>query len=200
MQVVSSPKQTTAKPLTLTTNLEESTLVRLLVVYGTHTLHFEFINDAEETEEASISTTEFILSELSEDNIEFTHPIYSKVYDEIVTYINENNAVPNQKFFIHHHNPDITEAVSELLSEKHQLSDWAKKEIFVPTETEKLKEIVVEAVVRFKSKQVKLKIDEMLQQMKSNDLSEQDRLNFMGNFQKLNELSKFIDKELGREC
>lgn len=200
MQVVSSPKQTTAKPLTLTTNLEESTLVRLLVVYGTHTLHFEFINDAEETEEASISTTEFILSELSEDDIEFTHPIYSKVYDEIVTYINENNAVPNQKFFIHHHNPDITEAVSELLSEKHQLSDWAKKEIFVPTETEKLKEIVVEAVVRFKSKQVKLKIDEMLQQMKSNDLSEQDRLNFMGNFQKLNELSKFIDKELGREC
>ena len=200
MQVVSSPKQTTAKPLTLTTNLEESTLVRLLVVYGTHTLNFEFINDAEETEEASISTTEFILSELSEDDIEFTHPIYSKVYDEIVTYINENNAVPNQKFFIHHHNPDITEAVSELLSEKHQLSDWAKKEIFVPTETEKLKEIVVEAVVRFKSKQVKLKIDEMLQQMKSNDLSEQDRLNFMGNFQKLNELSKFIDKELGREC
>lgn len=200
MQVVSSPKQTTAKPLTLTTNLEESTLVRLLVVYGTHTLHFEHTNEAEETVETNISTTEFILSELNEDDIEFTHPIYSKVYDEIVSYIQENNTIPNQKFFIHHYNPEITEAVSELLSEKHQLSDWAKKEIFVPTEAEKLKEIVVEAVVRFKSKQVKLKIEDMLKQMKNNDISEEDRIRFIGNFQKLNELSKFIDKELGREC
>jgi DNA primase len=200
MQVVSSPKQATAKPLTLTTNLEESTLVRLLVVYGTHTLHFEHTNEAQETVETNISTTEFILSELNEDDIEFTHPIYSKVYDEIVSYIQENNTIPNQKFFIHHYNAEITEAVSELLSDKHQLSDWAKKEIFVPTEAEKLKEIVVEAVVRFKSKQVKLKIEDMLKQMKNNDISEEDRIRFIGNFQKLNELSKFIDKELGREC
>lgn len=199
MQVVSSPKQS-AKPLVLNTNLEESTLIRLLVVYGTHSLHFEYVNEEEETEETNITTTEFILSELNEDDIEFTHPIYSKVYDEIETYIQENSAVPSQKFFIHHHNPEITEAVSELLSDKHQLSDWAKKEIFVPTETEKLKEIVVEAVIRFKSKQVKLKIDGMLQQMKNNEVPENGRTDFMSNFQKLNELSKFIDKELGREC
>ena len=86
------------------------------------------------------------------------------------------------------------------MSEKHQLSDWSKKEIFVPSETEKLKDIVVEAVVRLKSKQVKLKLEEMLRQMKNNEISEESRQDFMTTFQKLNELSKYIEKELGREC
>ena len=199
MQVVRSPKQG-VKPLMLSANLEESTLIRLLVIYGTYSLRFEYLNDAEETEETNISTTEFILSELNEDGIEFTHPIYRKVYEEITTFIQDHKDIPNQKFFVNHHNPDITQAVSELLSDKYQLSDWAKKEIIVPTETDKLKEIVVEAVIRFKSKQVKIKIDYMLQKMKNSNVPEEDRNNFMSDFQKLNELSKFIDKELGREC
>lgn len=199
MQVVRSPKQG-VKPLMLSANLEESTLIRLLVIYGTYSLRFEYLNDAEETEETNISTTEFILSELNEDGIEFTHPIYRKVYEEITNFIQDRKDIPNQKFFVNHHNPDITQAVSELLSDKYQLSDWAKKEIIVPTETDKLKEIVVEAVIRFKSKQVKIKIDYMLQKMKNSNVPEEDRNNFMSDFQKLNELSKFIDKELGREC
>ena len=66
--------------------------------------------------------------------------------------------------------------------------------------TEKLKELVVEAVIRLKSKQVKLKIEEMLKQMKNKDISENERIKFMNDFQKLNHLSMYIDKELGREC
>jgi len=199
MQVVSSPKQS-AKPETLNTNLEESTLIRLLVIYGTYALHFEYENEAGEEEETKMSAAEFIISELNEDDIQFAHPSYSKVYSEITAHIQEHNSIPEQKHFVHHHDPDITQTVSELLSEKHQLSDWAKKEIFVPTETEKLKEIVIEAVIRLKSKQVKLKIEEMLQQMKNNEIPEDKRLNFINDFQKLNELSMYIDKELGREC
>jgi len=199
MQVVSSPKQS-AKPETLNTNLEESTLIRLLVIYGTYALHFEYENEAGEEEETKMSAAEFIISELNEDDIQFAHPSYSKVYSEITAHIQEHNSIPEQKHFVHHHDPDITQTVSELLSDKHQLSDWAKKEIFVPTETEKLKEIVIEAVIRLKSKQVKLKIEEMLQQMKNNEIPEDKRLNFINDFQKLNELSMYIDKELGREC
>jgi DNA primase len=199
MQVVSSPKQS-AKPEALSTNLEESTLIRLLVIYGTYALHFEYENEAGEEEETKMSAAEFIISELNEDDIQFAHPSYSKVYSEITAHIQEHNSIPEQKYFVHHHDPDITQTVSELLSDKHQLSDWAKKEIFVPTETEKLKEIVIEAVIRLKSKQVKLKIEEMLQQMKNNEIPEDKRLNFINDFQKLNELSMYIDKELGREC
>ncbi len=75
-----------------------------------------------------------------------------------------------------------------------------KKNIFVPTETEKLEDLVEEAVIRLKSKIVKLKIEKMLEQIKSNDLSNDMRVELMNNFQKWTNVSILIDKKLGREC
>ena len=69
-----------------------------------------------------------------------------------------------------------------------------------PTETEKLKDLIVEAIIRLKSKVVKLKIEKMLEQMKSDELTIDERVSHMNNFQKLTKLSMYIDKKLGREC
>ena len=95
---------------------------------------------------------------------------------------------------------EISQTVSQLLSDKHQLSDWAKKDIFVPTETEKLKDLVEEAVIRLKSKVVKLKIEKMLEQMKSAEFTSDERVKLINDFQKLTRLSNHIGKKLGREC
>ena len=200
MQVVfSSPKQST-KLKALSTALEESTLIRLMVIYGTSALEFIYENEEGEEEQTRISVAEFTISELSEDDIQFTHPAFHKIYSEFIHHIQEQETILDDKFFIRHQDPEISQAVSELLSDKHQLSDWSKKEIIVPTEADKLKELVTEAVIRLKSKQVKLKIEEMLKQMKNNDIPEADRLTFLNNFQQLSQLSIHIDKELGREC
>lgn len=201
MQVVfSNPTQGTKKREALSIDLEETTLIRLLVIYGTFALTFEYENDEGEEEETSISTAEYIISELSDDDIQFTHPAYLKIYSEFIHHINNDHSILEAQHFVRHQDPEISQAISELLSDKHQLSDWSKKEIFVPSEIDKLKELVIEAVIRLKSKQVKLKIEEMLKQMKSNSVPEEERLNFLHNFQQLNHLSKHIDKELGREC
>ena len=199
LQVVSSPKLS-PKLKSLNTDLEESTLIRLMVIYGTSTLEFKYENEEGEEEETQISTAEFIISELTEDEIQFSDSIYHKIYTEFVRSIQEQETILDDKYFVRHPDPEISQAVSELLSDRHQLSDWSKKEIIVPTEAEKLKELVTEAVIRLKSKQVKLKIEEMLLQMKNNDIPEEDRLNFLHNFQQLSQLSMHIDKELGREC
>jgi len=200
MQVVfSSPKQST-KLKALSTALEESTLIRLIVIYGASALEFIYENEEGEEEQTRISVAEFTISELSEDDIQFTHPAFHKIYSEFIHHIQEQETILDDKFFIRHQDPEISQAVSELLSDKHQLSDWSKKEIIVPTEADKLKELVTEAVIRLKSKQVKLKIEEMLKQMKNNDIPEADRLTFLNNFQQLSQLSMHIDKELGREC
>ena len=200
MQVVftGTKKNTIAADLSL--SLEEITLIRLLVIYGTSPLNFEYENEAGEEEVTTVSTAEYILSELSEDSIEFSNTVFNKIYYEFITHVNEHETILDDKFFVRHQDPEISQAVSELLSDKHLLSDWSKKEIFVPTETDKLKELVTEAVIRLKSKQVKIKISDMLKQMKDNTVPEDDRLNFLHNFQQLNDLSMHIDKELGREC
>ena len=200
MQVVfSSPKQG-QKLDEVSANLEELTLIRLIIIYGTFDLHFEFKNENGEISETTLTTAEFIISELNEDNIQFTQPKYNKIYGELIDYFNEHESIPEEKHFIQHHDPEISQTVSQLLSDKHQLSDWAKKDIIVPTETEKLKDLVEEAVIRLKSKVVKLKIERMLEQMKSTEFTNDERVKLMNDFQKLTTLSIHIDKKLGREC
>lgn len=200
MQVVfSSPKQG-QKLDAISSNLEELTLIRLIIIYGTSTLSFELENENGETSETNITTAEFIISELNEDDIQFTQPKFNKIYSELINYFEKYESIPEEKYFIQHHDPEISQTVSQLLSDKHQLSDWAKKDIFVPTETEKLKDLVVEAVIRLKSKEVKLKIVKLLEQMKSNEHSNDQRVKLMNDFQRLTTLSIHIDKKLGREC
>jgi len=200
MQVVFTGTKKTTKAEALTLSLEETTLIRLLVIYGTSPLNFEYENEEGEEEVTTVSAAEYILSQLDDDGIEFTHSAYNKIYTEFVNHVNEHETILDDKHFVRHQDPEISQAVSELLSDKHQLSDWSKKEIFVPTETDKLKELVIESVIRLKSKQVKIKIAAMLKQMKDNTVPEEERLNFLHNFQQLNNLSMHIDKELGREC
>ena len=200
MQVVFTGTKKNTKAADLSLSLEEITLIRLLVIFGTSPLNFVYENEAGEEEVTTVSTAEYILSELSEDSIEFSNTVYNKIYNEFITHINEHETILDDKFFVRHQDPEISQAVSELLSDKHLLSDWSKKEIFVPTETDKLKELVTEAVIRLKSKQVKIKISDMLKQMKDNTVPEEERINFLHNFQQLNNLSMHIDKKLGREC
>lgn len=200
MQVVFNGHKQAHKLDAITTNLEELTLMRLVVLYGTFNLNIQVENETGEITETTITTAEYIISQLSIDDIGFTQQNYNKIYSELINYFEKHESIPEEKYFVQHNDPEISQTVSLLLSEKHQLSDWAKKEIFVPTETEKLKDLVEEAVIRLKSKVVKLKIEKMLEQMKSNELSNDQRIAFMNDFQKLTALSIHIHKKLGREC
>ena len=200
MQVVFSKPKTATKQNELSIDLEESTLIRLLVIYGETLLNFEYEDEQGEPQATQISTAEYIITQLSEDDILFTQPIYNKIYSEFFVAFQERETILNAQHFVRHQDIELSQSMSELLSDKHQISDWSKKEIFVPTETDKLKDLVVEGVIRLKSKQVKLKLNIMLKQLKNNEIEEHDRMNFLAKFQQLNQLSIHIDKELGREC
>ena len=200
MQVVFSKPKTATKQNELSIDLEESTLIRLLVIYGDVLLDFEYEDEQGEPQVTKITTAEYIITQLSEDDILFTQPVFNKIYSEFFEAFQEHETILNAQHFVRHQDIELSQSMSELLSDKHQISDWSKKEIFVPTETDKLKDLVVEGVIRLKSKQVKLKLNSMLKQLKNNEIEEHDRENFLANFQQLNQLSIHIDKELGREC
>ena len=200
LQVVFKGLKQANKPDKLNVSLEESTLIRLLVLYGTYPLDFEYENEDGETEITTLYCATFIMSELAVDQIEFSDTIFKKIYLEFTQRFETDETILNDKHFIQHSDPEISQAASEFLSQKHELSDWGKKEIFVPTEKEKLFDLVNEGVIRLKSKQVKLKIEGMLLRMKNNEVIGDERSKFMALFQQLNELSMIIDKKLGREC
>lgn len=200
LQVVFKGLKQANKPDKLNTSLEESTLIRLMVLYGTYPLDFEYENENGEVKISTLNCATFIMSELERDLIEFSNTIFKKIYLEFTHKFETDETILNDKHFSQHSDPEISQATSEFLSHKHELSDWGKKEIFVPTENDKLFDLVNEAVIRLKSKQVKLKIEGMLRQMKNNEIIGDDRSKFMTLFQQLSELSMIIDKKLGREC
>lgn len=200
LQVVFKGLKQANKPDKLNTSLEESTLIRLMVLYGTYPIDFEYENENGEVKISTLNCATFIMSELERDLIEFSNTIFKKIYLEFTHKFETDETILNDKHFSQHSDPEISQAASEFLSQKHELSDWGKKEIFVPTENDKLFDLVNEAVIRLKSKQVKLKIEGMLRQMKNNEIIGDDRSKFMTLFQQLSELSMIIDKKLGREC
>ena len=200
LQVVFKGLKQANKPDKLNVSLEESTLIRLMVLYGTYPLDFEYENENGEIKITTLNCATFIMSELEGDLIEFSNTIFKKIYLEFTHKFETDETILNDKHFAQHSDPEISQAASEFLSQKHELSDWGKKEIFVPTENDKLFDLVNEAVIRLKSKQVKLKIEGMLRQMKNNEIIGDDRSKFMTLFQQLSELSMIIDKKLGREC
>lgn len=200
LQVVFKGLKQANKPDKLNVSLEESTLIRLMVLYGTYPLDFEYENENGEIKITTLNCATFIMSELEGDLIEFSNTIFKKIYLEFTHKFERDETILDDKHFAQHSDPEISQAASEFLSQKHELSDWGKKEIFVPTENDKLFDLVNEAVIRLKSKQVKLKIEVMLRQMKNNEIIGDDRSKFMTLFQQLSELSMIIDKKLGREC
>lgn len=200
LQVVFKGLKQANKPDKLNVSLEESTLIRLMVLYGTYPLDFEYENENGEIKITTLNCATFIMSELEGDLIEFSNTIFKKIYLEFTDKFETDETILDDKHFAQHSDPEISQAASEFLSQKHELSDWGKKEIFVPTENDKLFDLVNEAVIRLKSKQVKLKIEGMLRQMKNNEIIGDDRSKFMTLFQQLSELSMIIDKKLGREC
>jgi len=195
MQVVHAAPQK-SKSLKLSAELEETTLIRLLIMYGTSALTYE----TEEEETVDISVAEKIIGDLCEDEISFKNQDYQRIFEECLNSMNDKETILDQKHFTQHPNPEISKLTSELLFDKHTLSDWTKKEIFVPSESDKLMQLVEEAIVRLKSKNVKLKINEMLKQMKDGSIPENERPEFLYKFQQLNNISQIIDQALGREC
>lgn len=200
LQVVFKGSKKIKKSTKLIVNIEESTLIRLMVLYGTYPLDFEYENENGKTETTTILTAIFIMSELAVDQIEFSNIIFKKIFSEFTRKYEADETILNDRYFSQHTDPEISQAASEFLSQKHELSDWGKKEIFVPTEKDKLYELVNEAIIRLKSKQVKLKIEQMLTKMKNNEILEEERSKFMTLFVQLNKLSMIIDKKLGKEC
>ena len=68
------------------------------------------------------------------------------------------------KQFVKHEDPEISSLSADLLADSHELSRiWKEKQTYVETEEMKLKEIVGDAVLKFKSDKIMIKRKEIMQ-------------------------------------
>ena len=150
----------------------EKEIIRLLLKFGS--VEFEKRVNTEDGKEEVINIADYIVKEITSDDLLFDDPVCAKIFEEF-RFHSEQGLVSGDKQFVKHEDPEISRLSADLLSDSHELSKiWKDKQTFVETEEMKLKEIVSDAVLKFKSDKIIIKRKEVMalleEAVKENDI------------------------------
>ncbi|MEZ5021511.1 MAG: DNA primase [Bacteroidales bacterium] len=148
-----APSQRQKKPQE-TSYYSEKEILRLLIRYGSEVLSRNL--DKESGIETITTVADYIITEINEDGLKFDDPLLAAMFEEINFSVGQG-LIPVDRNFVHHANPAISAAVVDMLTEQYTLSRiWGKFGAFPETEEMKLKEIVPDAVLKFKGDKIKM--------------------------------------------
>ncbi len=173
----------------------EKEVLRLLLLYPDQ--HFTL--SSEKAEEHEISVADYIVHEIEQDELEFHHPVYNRIYHDIVTFRKEIGTVTEQHF-IKHADESLAQTVVDLITSAHDLSKiWKRRENYFETEEMRLKEIVPEAILAFKNEKVLRLIKETETELRhAQEQNNEDRMQILQvKFIVLNNLKISLSKGLG---
>jgi len=180
-----------------TTEVQEKEIIRLLLLYGNQ----GFIEIRLDEEKAkTLTVTEFVINEITNDGLEFDHPVCSQIFEEI-QHIQNNEQKIEEKYFINHQDKTISDMTAELLSPGPEISNiWSKYESSIETEDMKLKKLIPETLIAFKNKKIQITINKIQEELKI--AQEQQKIEEIENLQirniLLNDLKKQLSKDLGK--
>jgi DNA primase len=133
---------------------QERDIIRILIRYANELIHFEVQDETGESSELAYRAGDFILSELEADGLVPEHPVHRKVYDLFL--LTGQDDFPGEQKFFNHIDETISQLAIDLCSERHNLSvHWQEMhQIFVASEADKLKKLVLEAIYSYKLRHV----------------------------------------------
>ena len=154
------------------TYYSEKEIIRLLLKFGS--MEFERTVNQEDGKEEMLTVSDFIVREITSDELLFDDRVCSKIFADF-QFHSEHGLITTDKQFVKHEDPEISSLSADLLADSHELSAiWKAKQTFVETEEMKLKEIVGDAVLKFKSDKIMIKRKEIMvlleEAVKANDI------------------------------
>ena len=161
----------------------EREIIRILLLYGNEEVDFtEEIISTDEDGKQIITTKKYrntvsseIYLHLQDDEIEFTNSVFQEIYTEVIHQLNQSEKLELEKL-VNHNNKNIAQTVTSILmdEEKHQLSNWEKKNIFVTSALEVLKKAVNDSIFNLRRVLIGEKINELLKEVKEESEKEID--------------------------
>ncbi|MCE3296750.1 MAG: primase [Crocinitomicaceae bacterium] len=180
---------------------EEHDLIRILIKYGAYATEVDHEDEFGKTSRVTTSVSELIVHELQRDELYFKSPLFCKVYDIILSGLQENQLYKSS-FFLKHEDPEIVHFVSEIETEKYEISsNWLRlHNIETKTELEMLNRAVMDAVYAFKIRFIKNRIEELTTLISQVDVenSFQDLELLLGEKVALEKVKINLSKQLGR--
>ena len=156
----------------------ENEIIRILLLYGNEEVEFseEIINVDEDGKEIieikkyQNTVSAEIYLHLQDDEIEFSNAIFQEIYNEIIHQLNQSEKLEIEQL-INHKNPEIANTVTSILmdEEKHQLSKWETKNIFVTGALEVLRKAVNDAIFNLRRILIGEKINELMKEALENE-------------------------------
>jgi DNA primase len=141
----------------------EKELLRLLIRYGDEVL--SRVVDRETGIETITTVADYIISQITEDELLFDDPVFASIFSEITFNVSQG-LFPGDRHFVHHPDPVISAIAVDMLTEQYTLSRiWSSRGAYVETEEMKLKEIVPDTVLKFKSDKIKIMQKELRRAM-----------------------------------
>ncbi|TMM29636.1 DNA primase [Polaribacter aestuariivivens] len=151
----------------------EKEIIRILLLFGNEEADFiEDIENIDEDGRVTITHKKYsnlvsaeIYVQLQEDEIEFTNTVFQNIYVEIIHHLNQFQKL-DLDALINHEDKIIATTVTSILmdEEKHQLSNWESKNIYVTSALELLPKLVNDAVFNLRRVLIGKKIDELVKQ------------------------------------
>jgi DNA primase len=169
----------------------EREIIRLLLKYGSEVL--ERKTNREDGKETVTTIADYIVNEIVSDGLAFDNSVFSEIFSDYSFYVGQG-LFPGDQHFVRHQDPDISSTSADLLADSHELSNiWKTKQTYVETETMKLKEIVPETVLKFKSDKIIILRKKILQQIEeASKVKDDEKIIFLQ--KKYNTLSNALGK------
>ncbi|MBG0860962.1 MAG: DNA primase [Bacteroidales bacterium] len=159
------PPPSVPKPLRYepSTQFSEKEIIRLLLRFGSAELERKI--QAEDGQEEVTAVSDYIVREITSDDLTFDNSVYARIFEEF-RFCTKLGIFPGDKQFVKHEDPEISKLSADLLSDSHELSRiWKVKHTYVETEDMKLRDLVPDAVLKFKSDKIKARLKEIMGQL-----------------------------------
>ena len=177
-------------------DLEESVLVRYLLLFGNNELYEEEHNGFMR----SVSVGEFIVRELAEDDLELLNPLFRVIQTEYQQQYESPSFIP-ARYFIAHPDIKISTVAANILSEPYELSKiWYKMDNYVETEQMKLAELLPKILDNYKMRRVEMlsrDIDNRILESQNNP-DPQQIMELLRRKNAINTIRRKLNEKLGR--
>jgi DNA primase len=158
----------------------EYQVIALLLLYGNDEFEFDdaIIDDDGELRPFVIKQTvaKQIFLHLQTDEIEFSNELFKEVYEEVQAMVSQNEDL-DANHFVNHSNTKVAALATHILmdEERYLLHDWERKQIYVKEKKELIAQLTTETILNLRRLLIDKLIDEIKNEFKDKELTDDDR-------------------------
>lgn len=173
----------------------ESEIIRYLMLFGNNSIKLDAEDEEGKPYIYEQEIIEYIISELSNDQIKFDDSLFQMVYDEFQE-AKQNGRILSEQYFINHANDKIKNLAITYSTNKYQVSEnWHKFSIIYQSEVELIKMAVINAVYVIKLNKINELINSLRKELKAIP-NDDDTLIILSQLDKYQKVREVITKRL----